>query len=145
MGDAGQDADVAAGVHVNGALMQRIEARRRVQIGRLDPALARSRHAANQDGNFRGRTKPCEVIAQHRRKAGAGTVQHALTASALREHATLRRHQPAAKAAGAPINRDEGGRRSAGGTCNRRQTTLPGKRYVHEVRIRGSLAAYELT
>ena len=101
--------------------MQRIEPRRRLQIGRLDPALPRARHAAYQDRCCLGSAEPCEMIAQHGRKACAGTMQHALTAATLRQDVALRRHQPAAKTAGAPVDRDKGG---DGGRCSRCQTIL---------------------
>ncbi len=107
--DPGQDANITAIIDANRALMQRIEPRRRVQIGRLDPALPRPRHAADQDGCLLGSAEFRKVIAQDGRKSRAGTVQHALIAATLRQHVAIRRHQPAAKAAGAPVDCDKGG------------------------------------
>ena len=65
-----------------------------------------------------GRAEPCEMIAQHRRKACAGAVQHAFTAATFRRTSPFRRHQPAAKAAGAPVDGDEGGCCGGGGRCH---------------------------
>ena len=51
------------------------------------------------------------VIAQDGREAagaGGGTMQHAFAAAAFRQRRAVGRHQPAAKARGAPVDDHEG-------------------------------------
>ena len=129
LGDAGQDADVAGRIDPDGALVQGIEPRRCPEIRRFGPALACARHAADQDRNSLRRAEPGEVIAQHRRKARVGptsrTMQHAFAAAAFRQRLAIGRHQPAAKAAGAPVDDHEGCGRAARRILSRSQTTTP--------------------
>ena len=117
LGDAGQDADIAGRVDPQGALVQGIEARRYLEVRCFGPALSRTRHAADQDGRARRRAEPRKVIAQHRREAarsGSRTMQHAFAAAAFREGLAAGRYQPAAKAAGTPVDDHEGWARAAG-------------------------------
>ena len=117
LGDAGQDADVAGRIDPDGALVQGIEQRRCLEIRRFGPALPRARHAAIRTGAPAG--APSRGGDRTPRKAvggGGGTMQHAFAAAAFRQRLAVGRHQPAAKAAGAPVDDDEGCGRAMGRT-----------------------------
>ena len=109
--DARQDADVArdAGRRAIAPAARSSKRGRRLDIGRLDPALPRARHAADDDGKVGRRIERREMSFQDGAKAGLGRRPACPPGCAVRRARPVRPEQPDAKARRSPIDGREDG------------------------------------
>jgi hypothetical protein len=107
--EARHDAHVAVGVgHPCCALQHGDEWRGDVDIGRLDPTLASTNHAAHDHGQAGWGAEAFQMPLQHLGEAAFACAGETVVAALLRQHAALNVEKPGAQPGGAPVDRRKG-------------------------------------
>ena len=110
LGDARQNAHVAnRSRRLNGRCDDGFKRRRRINVGRVQPALRRARHAADDDRGVRGRAHFGERAGENGVVVSRRQRRHAGVARMSRERFAVGGQTPDAKAACAPVDGDDRG------------------------------------